>query len=47
MAFDRVADGLPMMTNIETIVFAPSFVQAAIKKLKLGGASGPEGLPVV
>ena len=42
--FDRVA-GLPVDSDIETIVFTPGLVNAAIKKLKLGGASGPDGLP--
>jgi hypothetical protein len=37
--FDRVA-GLPVDSDIETIVFTPGLVNAAIKKLKLGGASG-------
>jgi len=26
-------------------VFTPTSVKAAIKKLKIGGASGPDGLP--
>ena len=38
--------GLPVNSDIETInVFTPGFVNAAIKKSKLGGASGPDGLP--
>ena len=42
--FDRVA-GLPVASNIETIVFTPGLVTVAIRKLKLGGASGTNGLP--
>ena len=34
-----------MDSDIETIVFTPGLVNAAIKKLKLSGASGPDGLP--
>jgi len=37
--------GLTDDTNIETIVFTTALVKASIKKLKLGGASGPDGLP--
>jgi len=40
-AFDRVT-GLPEDSDIETITFTP--VKALIKKLKLGGASGPDGI---
>jgi hypothetical protein len=41
---DRVA-GLPVDTAIETIVFTPGLIKTAIKKLKLGGACGSDGLP--
>jgi len=37
--------GLPYDSNIETIVFTPTLVEAAIKKLKLGGASGLDEVP--
>ena len=42
--FDRVA-GIPVDSDIETIAFTPGLVNAAIKKLKLGGTIGSNGLP--
>jgi len=42
--FDRVA-GLLDDSNTETFVLTLTLVKAAIEKLKLGGASGPDGLP--
>jgi len=37
--------GLTDDANIETIVFTPTLVKAAIKKFKIGGTSAPDDLP--
>jgi len=36
---------VPSGINIESVEFTPGKVYAAIKKLKVGGASGPDGFP--
>jgi len=36
---------VPSGINIDSVEFTPGKVYAAIKKLKVGGASGPDGFP--
>ena len=40
--FERV---VPPETKIETVEFSPEAVYAAIRKMKAGGSSGPDGFP--
>ena len=40
--FERI---VPDDSNLESVEFTPEIVHAAIKKLKLAGASGPDGFP--
>jgi len=36
---------VPAGVDIESVEFTPGKVHAAIKKLKVGGANGPDGFP--